>query len=320
MFFSLTPGGYTCMPTIYSRAHHLLISVWGERWRRVNMAFFTAYIDDSGTAPDQKIANCTALIIPAKRLLALEREWKSFRIKEQFCDLHTSEFVARNYKSFFGKWGDAKHKRVFNRARAITKKYGVKVWSFSVLKHEYDAVVPAELRQYSGKNHYTWTVLHVLTFLDAWRRFHKAEPIQFIFDWMEQHDECRKEIEEVMSVAERESRERGNAPGLYTNYGFARRQDVAGLQCADLLAWTCYRYSVLGFLKTPLNRFAQIAWGDFVPAGTDAGPDDWLTALVLKKKALEDWVAREQASGKAQARFQKWKEEDALLKKLENDV
>jgi hypothetical protein len=95
------------------------------------MAFFTAYIDDSGTAPDQKIANCTALIVPAKRLLALEKEWKEFRTKEQFCDLHTSEFVARNYKSFFGKWSDAKQKRVFNRAWEITKKYGVKVWSFS---------------------------------------------------------------------------------------------------------------------------------------------------------------------------------------------
>lgn len=275
------------------------------------MAFFTAYIDDSGTAPDQKIANCTALIIPAKRLLALEKEWKSFRTKEQFCDLHTSEFVARNYKSFFGKWSDAKHRRVFDRAREITKKYGVKVWSFSARKEEFDAIVPAEFRKYTGKNHYTWTVLHVLTFLDAWRRFHRTEPIQFVFDWMNQHDECRKEIEEVIRLAEREACDRGT-PGLYTNYAFARRQDVAGLQCADLLAWMCYRYSVLGFLKTPLNSFAKIAWDDFVPKGTDAGPDDWLTALILKKKALEDWVVREKESGEALKRFQRWEQEDAL--------
>jgi hypothetical protein len=279
----------------------------------VKVAIFTAYIDDSGTAPDQRIANCTALVVPAARLLALEKEWKDFRIKEQFCDFHTSEFIARNKKSFYAKWDDAKHERVFARVRQITKKYGVKVWSFSARKDEYDAVVPPGLRKYSGKDHYTWTVIHVLTFLDAWRRFHKTQPIQFIFDWLEEHDECRKEIDEVMTYAEREAAERGT-PGLYTNYGFARRQDVAGLQCADLLAWTCYRFSVLTYLKTPMNPLAQIAWNDFVPKGTDAGPVDWLTALVLKKKSLEDWVARETASGESLRRFQRWEREDAARK------
>lgn len=297
----------------YSRTQHLLVSTWGERWREVNVSFFTAYLDDSGTAPDQKIANCTALIVPAARILALEKEWKEFRVKEQFCDFHTSEFVARNYKSFFAKWDDEKHKRVFARVRQITKKYGVKVWSFSALKSDYDSVMPADFRRYSGKSHYTWTVRHVLTFLDAWRKFQKAQPMQFIFDWLAEHDECRKEIDSVISYAEREMIERGT-PGLYTNYGFARRQDVAGLQLADLVAWTCYRFSVLAYLKTPLNPFARTAWDDFVPKGTDAGPDDWLTALVLKKKAMEDWVAREIAAGESLTRFQRWEQEDAARK------
>jgi hypothetical protein len=303
------------MASAYSRIHHLLVSIWGERWRRVNVAFFTAYIDDSGTSPDQKIANCTALIIPAKRILALEKDWKTFRMKEQFCDFHTSEFVARNHKSFFAKWDDAKQKRVFDRAREITKKYGVKVWSFSVLKDEYDAIVPPELRRYTGRNHYTWTVIHTLTFLDAWRRFHKTQPIQFVFDWMSERDDCRTEIEEVFRFAEREAGERGT-PGLYTNFAFARRQDVAGLQCADLLAWTCYRYSVLGFLNTPLKPLAKIAWDDFVPTGATAGPDDWLTAMILKKESLKDWVKRETASGATTKQFRRWEEEDALRKAL----
>jgi hypothetical protein len=277
------------------------------------MAFFTAYIDDSGTAPDQKIVNCTALIVPAKRLLALEKEWKTFKIKEQFCDFHTSEFVARNDKSYFAKWEDEKHRRVFDRARAITKKYGVKVWSFSASKSEYEAAIPEELRRYTGKNHYTWTVHHVLTFLDAWRRYRKTEPIQFVFDWIEERTECRKEIEEVMTYAERMAGDRGN-PGLFTNYAFARRKDVAGLQCADIVAWTCYRYSVLAFLKTPLNQCASTAWADFVPSGTTAGTDDWLTALVLKKEALDDWVTRETTSGELIRRFQLWEREDAARK------
>jgi hypothetical protein len=87
---------------------------------------------------------------------------------------------------------------------------------------------------------------------------------------------------------------------------------VAGLQCADLLAWTCYRYSVLGFLKTQLNPFAEIAWNDFVPSGTTAGPDDWLTAMILKKESLKNWVRRESASGATIKQFRRWEEEDAL--------
>jgi hypothetical protein len=295
---------------IKGNAHHLLLSIWGERWRSVNMAFFTAYLDDSGTAPDQKVANCTALIVPAKRLLTLEKEWKDFTIKEQFCDFHTSEFVARNEHSYFANWDNEKHERVFARVRQIIKKYGVKVWSFSTKKDIYDAVVPLELRRYSGKNHYAWAVVHVLTFLDAWRRAYRTQPMQFIFDWLEENDDCRKELQDVMSYAERQARERGT-PGLYTNYAFARRQDVAGLQCVDLLAWTCYRFSILKFLGTSLNQFAQVAWNDFVPNGTDAGPDDWLTALVLKKKDLQGWVQRELASGESLRQFHRWEQEDA---------
>jgi hypothetical protein len=39
---------------------------------------FTAYIDDSGTAPEQTVATATALIIPARNIIRFESEWKTF--------------------------------------------------------------------------------------------------------------------------------------------------------------------------------------------------------------------------------------------------
>jgi hypothetical protein len=39
---------------------------------------FTAYIDDSGTAPEQKVAIATALVMPAHRIIAFQSEWNTF--------------------------------------------------------------------------------------------------------------------------------------------------------------------------------------------------------------------------------------------------
>ena len=135
---------------------------------------FTAYIDDSGSDPNQHVANATALIIPAQRIIALDREWKALQEKEGFTDFHTSEFVARNPKSEFALWDDDKQNRVFLRVREIIKKYGAQVMSFTVHKADYDGVLPPDLRRYAGKYHYSWAIRHVMTHLAAWRISHRV--------------------------------------------------------------------------------------------------------------------------------------------------
>lgn len=59
------------------------------------LAMFTVYIDDSGTAPEQQVAIASGLIFPAKRMAAMEREWRSFLQKQGIEQFHTSECVAR---------------------------------------------------------------------------------------------------------------------------------------------------------------------------------------------------------------------------------
>src|ERR1700730_15135509 len=97
---------------------------------------FTVYIDDSGSDPHQPVANATALIVPGRRILALQREWDALKEKEGFTDFHTSIFVARNHHSKFADWSDAKQERVFLRVRQIIKKYGVQIVSFTVHKKD----------------------------------------------------------------------------------------------------------------------------------------------------------------------------------------
>jgi hypothetical protein len=160
---------------------------------------FSVYIDDSGTDKNQPIANATALIIPAERILDLEQEFDALKRKEGFSDFHTSIFVARNPKSEFAKWSDGKQKRVFRRMRQITRKYVSQAFSLSVNKAEYNAILPDEFRNYSGKYHFTWAVRHVVPFVQHWRISYPNIPAyEWIYDWMEKSDPARKEVEKIM--------------------------------------------------------------------------------------------------------------------------
>lgn len=79
----------------------MLVSTRGSRWKEVSLVMFTVYIDDSGTSPDQHVAIATALVMPAARITALDKEWETLTRKEGFSDFHMSICVARNEKSQF---------------------------------------------------------------------------------------------------------------------------------------------------------------------------------------------------------------------------
>ena len=294
------------------RTYHMLVSAWGGRWKEVQLVMFTAYLDDSGSDPNQHVANATALIIPGRRILSLQKEWDALKEKEKLSDFHTSVFVARNPKTEFANWSDAKQERVFLRVREIVKKFGVKVMSFTVHKKDYDEVVPADLRSYAGKYHYTWAIRHVVRYLSGWRFMHTKLPLEYVFDWMKPGDECRAEIEAVMMQSERGAIEEGRA-GEFVNFSFRLRKDIPGLQCVDCAAWTTYQYGLLAFRKTPLHPFAEIAWGDFCSRNKphSSGPNDWFTAATVTRANLQKWIQDEIKDGKSIKRFREWEAEDA---------
>jgi hypothetical protein len=220
----------------------------------------SAYIDDSGTDPNQRAAIATAFVIPTTQIIPLEREWDKLKNKYGFSDFHTSEMVARNYKSDFADWDEAKQRRVFRRVREISKKYSIRseAVSFAVNKADYDNVVPLEYRDRLG-GHYTWAVRHVMNFLEAWKQSRKIPPLEYIFDWAEPACEERVEIETVMAQTESISQQRGR-PGEFTNYGFRRRKDIPALQCVDAIGWTCYQQALFQFHKVPMHKLAEEAW------------------------------------------------------------
>lgn len=284
---------------VYSRTEHMLISIYGARWKSVDLVMFAAYIDDSGTSPSQHVAIATALVIPAAQILKLDSEWAAFSRVEGFSDFSMSEFVHRNPRSEFAQWDDVKQKRVLNRVFQTCTKYGTRALSFSVNKKEYEEEVPAFLRDYFGKYHYTWAVRNVGTELDKWRTENREQRrLEFVFHWMER-SEAKQEIEDTMKQAEWISRKNGRI-GDFENYTFRRSLEIPGLQCVDAVARVCYQYAKKLFLKQPTHEFATIGWNHFIR-------HHWLNAGFVTSEKLRSWVARTLQNQEVIGKIQQWR-------------
>ena len=281
----------------------MLVSCRGARWKKVYLAMFTAYVDDSGTDPNQAVAIASAWIMPGHGIIRLENEWNTLKRKEGFSSWHTSEFLAKNEKCEAVNWDDPKLNRVFYRVRQIAKKYGVKVISFAVCKQDYDDAIPPDLRKHSGKFHYTWAIRILLDRILGWRRSRGLLPLQYVFDWQDPKAEKKKkrEIEDAIEQAEEAATEAGFA-GEFRNFGFGSREDIPGLQCSDLLAWTAFRQAQLATCKIALSEHAEIAWRDF-----DAHCDpDWREVLTIGKSELQRFANNAEAVAHTQEWFGKW--------------
>jgi hypothetical protein len=271
------------------------------------MCYFTAYVDDSGSDPKQLVANATGLIIPANRLVSLEREWDRLRINEGFEFFHTSDFV-NGRTSQYENWDTTKKGRIFSRVRNICRKYGVKVISMTVHKEDYDQIVPKDFRSFSGMHHYTWAIRHTLKHIVQWRIVSKvSKPLAYVFDSMgknKKNNIPRKEIEDVMEQAQEDAASKG-VPGEYDDWGFGNSRILPGLQCADLIAWTTYQYGLFAFRKIPLGEYAEIAWGDF---SLPAAGSEWMFAVTVTQNNLKRWIDVEMEDGTSMKKFAEWKE------------
>lgn len=155
------------------------MSSYGSKWDDVFLAVFTAYLDDSGTAPDQPVAMASSVIIPVRQTKALNQEWAGFLEREGISEFHTSECIARNKRSAYADWDDARVGRVLSRIRQIIWKYAAQSFSISVNKAVYDAAIPDDLRRVIGKSHYTWGIDAVCGFIHAWGKTTKCPSNMF---------------------------------------------------------------------------------------------------------------------------------------------
>ena len=264
---------------------------------------FTAYLDDSGTAPSQPIAIATALLIPGSQILKLETQWDAFRKKYGFEDFHASECAARNYKTAYGLWSDEKLNKVFFRVRQFCKKFGVQMFSFAVKKTDYDEVIPEILRKNIG-SHYTWAVRNTAKHVEEWRARKKIkEPIQYIFDWEEIGSPLRCEIDAAMGQLK-------DTTGETVHHDFKKRKELPGLQCVDFLAWLSYQLSldcIQGKDALPIAIEALKDLENYYPNKRDERPDQkWFQVATVRRMELQSWIDNDVPKGEIAGAFDDW--------------
>ena len=242
---------------------------------------FNVYIDDSGTAPTQRIAIASALVIPARRILALESEWKTYCQKYGIESFHTSECVYRNPKSEFASWDEARVESAILRVRQMTRKYGVRAISFAVTKEDFDAEMPEAWKDFVGRDHYVWAIWHLLKLLRDWSHRHSESKMEFIFDHCEKR--VREPIEKALADMETQY------PGTYDgHYSFRKRKEWAGLQCADLLAWSCFCAARLSFEKTPIHPIAEATIREYRKFNNG----EWISAVTVRRPELRKSIQK----------------------------
>jgi hypothetical protein len=256
------------------------------------------YIDDSGTAPSQRVAIASALIVPASRIRLLENEWDRFRQKFGIDEkgFHSSECAARNHNSEYAAWDDEKIIKAFDRVGAITMKYGIAAFSFAVKKIDYDDLMPEQWKGVGGYLHYTWAIKHVLRLLRDWEaKTDPSRPVEYFFDWQE--GEPKQEIEKLIDMEE------SLRPGKYQgHYSFRRRKEVPALQCTDLLAWTSLSRARLVVEETPMNPYAERIRVKFVAHRDQA----WLVGGLVKRGDLAETIRRHLVEGLPEDQKTEW--------------
>jgi uncharacterized protein DUF3800 len=283
--------------------HHAPVSLWGRKWKEIQLAFITAFLDDSGTAPEQRIAICSAILIPANQIEALERQWKIFTEKNGFLDFHASECAARNYKSQYAGWDDKKVRKIFLRVRQFCKRFGVQTYGFAVHKKSFEEEIPAILRENIG-SHYTWAVRQVVTSIETWRRIRKIkQQIQYIYDWEDIGSQERFEIDEVMGQSGEQLNEK-------PQHDYKERKKIPALQCADFMAWLSFQLGNDNFYQVPLNSLAVEALRDlenYYPAGKCLRFKKWFQVRTIQRAELRLWASKEANNPQTIKHFADWR-------------
>lgn len=288
---------------VRTRLSHSLVSKWGRRWRELNLAFFTAYLDDSGTAREHPVATASALIIPACAIERLDENWGRFIKKHGIPDFHAAACAALTSKEkHYSHWDDAKKSHIFMRVRQFCTRFGVQVFGFAVHKNTYDELVPESFRHYGG-DYYSWALRNVIKKIHDWKIGRGIkEPIEHIFDWQEIGDPVRDEIDDLI--------------GQYTEFDgeihhdFQKRKQVPALQCADLIAWICFQLAMERLHGKPMNQYADDVLKSletYRPSGEIASINKrWFQLVTIEKRELEFWINLEMRNGTSLAKFQDW--------------
>jgi hypothetical protein len=199
------------------------------------MPMFSLYCDDSGTHPNSDIAIAGCYIATVDQWKELKRNWEETNAKENFGVFHMADFVAKKKQFALPEWQDDGKRDRTMRALIGTINARARIGIAA-------AVIPDDLRERLGQNHYTFAIRMCMSFIERWRQQHgHTEPIQYVFDRL---SKGKGDIEDALSIAASGGSDAVRRYGVYQGgWSFENKADVIQLQAADIWAYENYRYA-----------------------------------------------------------------------------
>ena len=166
----------------YDGFRHFVLSVNAEAQTLVPM--FTLYCDDSGTHAQSDIAVAGCYIATVDQWKEFKRNWEEINAIENFGIFHMADFAGKYQQFAHPEWQDAgKCERTIRALISIINtRVNIGICA-AVIKSAYDEIVPPDIRERLGQNHYTFAVRMCIAFIHEWReKYGHTEPVQYVFD------------------------------------------------------------------------------------------------------------------------------------------
>jgi hypothetical protein len=161
------------------------------------IAMFEVYFDDSGTDKNSEIAIAACYVSTKRGWDDFVKAWADARWEEGFGEaFHMAHFIAKRDQGHepFCHWDNDKKDHVYARLAKIVnenKRIGI---AAAVPKKVWDST-PDYIRQFYGREHYTFAVRQYMLRIAAWRKRSMISlPIQYVFDWEMKATPKRTEI------------------------------------------------------------------------------------------------------------------------------
>lgn len=218
------------------------------------MPMFALYCDDSGTHPKSEIAIAGCYIATVDQWKELKRNWDETNAKENFGVFHMADFVAKKKQFALPEWQDDGKRDRTIRALIGTINARARIGiAAAVIKSAYDQIIPDDLRERLGQNHYTFAIRMCMSFIERWRQQHgHTEPIQYVFDRL---SKGKGDIEDALQVAASGGSDAVRRYGIYQGgWSFQNWANVIQLQAADIWAYENYRYAVDRYFALEAQR------------------------------------------------------------------
>ncbi len=236
----------------------------------------TGYFDDSGTSPSNAVAVVAGYVGSTSQWQKFNTEWGALLSKFNVPIMHRTDL--ESFRGDFIGWNPEKRNLFVNKAQEIIKRRTYVAIGNSVIKADFEEVMPDILKKLYG-GPYGYCAMLCIARARRWcEKTKQKEPIDWIF---EAGTVGSGQVNIMMNALYADNTTRGD---FRINGWSFRNKTIVPLQAADVIAYEMFKYVTNQILQQP-GRNVRISFEHLVRSHDDEYLEHWA------KNRLAEYVA-----------------------------